>query len=112
MVISGHRAAGLVRGDFTNRYAAETTGACCYRLPGPVRILNVLTGLFLSTSIQSRCRRDSTFAPGPVRMDSRLRGNDMVGRDGKVIDMDDAVALLHGPPQRLVAIDGLPVSGK
>ena len=26
--------------------------------------------------------------------------------------MDDAVALLHGRPQRLVAIDGLPVSGK
>ena len=36
----------------------------------------------------------------------------MLGRDGKVIDMDDAVALLHGRPQRLVAIDGLPVSGK
>jgi hypothetical protein len=38
----------LVGGDFTNRVAAETTGACCYRLPGPIRILNVLIGLFFS----------------------------------------------------------------
>ncbi len=30
------------------RSARYWTGACCYRLPGPVRILNVLTGLFIS----------------------------------------------------------------
>jgi uridine kinase len=76
----------LVGGDFANRVAAETTGACCYRLPGPVRILNVLTGLFF---VGHSC-------------DARA-----------MIDFDAAVSLIAKQPgTRLVAIDGLPVSGK
>jgi len=36
-------AAGLARQAWGTRH----DGACCYRLPGPIRILNILIGLFL-----------------------------------------------------------------
>jgi hypothetical protein len=36
------------------RVADETTGACCYRLPGPIRILNVLIGLLIISGCHRR----------------------------------------------------------